>query len=141
MPIDNELYDRLGGSWWDEDNPLNLLHGSLTPARMEYFRGVLRDRLGGRAAGLKALDIGCGAGLLAEEFAWLGCEVTAVDPSEPALAAARQHAAEGGLAIRYLAAAARNCRSRTQASTSFSAVMCWNTSPICPGSSRRPHGS
>ncbi|WP_336713898.1 bifunctional 2-polyprenyl-6-hydroxyphenol methylase/3-demethylubiquinol 3-O-methyltransferase UbiG [Arthrobacter sp. USHLN218] len=103
MPIDNELYDRLGGSWWDEDNPLNLLHGSLTPARMDYFRTVLRHRLGGGPARLKALDIGCGAGLLAEEFARLGCEVTGVDPSGPALAAARRHAAEGGLDIHYLA--------------------------------------
>ena len=41
MPIDNELYDRLGGSWRDEDNPLNLLHGSLTPGRLDYFRTVL----------------------------------------------------------------------------------------------------
>jgi hypothetical protein len=31
MPIDNDVYDRLGGSWWDESSPLNLLHGT-TPA-------------------------------------------------------------------------------------------------------------
>ena len=121
MPVDNELYDRLGGSWWDEDNPLNLLHGSLTPARMKYFRAVLRDRLGGRVSGLRALDIGCGAGLLAEEFARLGCEVTGVDPSEPALAAARRHAAEGGLAIRYLAGSGEDL---PLADASFDVVLC-----------------
>ncbi|MFJ6359344.1 hypothetical protein [Pseudarthrobacter oxydans] len=40
-PIDNDVYNRLDASWWDEDNPLNL-HGSLTPARMAYFHEVLR---------------------------------------------------------------------------------------------------
>ena len=23
VPIDNDVYDRMGGSWWDETNPLN----------------------------------------------------------------------------------------------------------------------
>lgn len=121
MPIDNELYDRLGGSWWDEDNPLNLLHGSLTPARTQYFRTVLRDRPGGGLSGLKALDIGCGAGLLAEEFARLGCDVTGVDPSGPALAAARRHAAGGGLEIRYLAGSGEELPLPDQ---SFNVVLC-----------------
>jgi 2-polyprenyl-6-hydroxyphenyl methylase / 3-demethylubiquinone-9 3-methyltransferase len=102
VPIDNELYDRLGGSWWDEDNPLNLLHGSLTPARFAYFRKILDHERPAGAAGLKVLDIGCGAGFMSEEFARAGCEVTGVDPSAPALEAARRHAAAGGLTIGYL---------------------------------------
>src|SRR4030095_11598109 len=56
MPIDNEVYDRLGASWWDEGNPLNMLHGSCTPGRMTYFREIL-DRRG--IVGGRALDIGC----------------------------------------------------------------------------------
>ena len=32
VPIDNDVYDRIGVGWWDESNPLNLLQGSLTPA-------------------------------------------------------------------------------------------------------------
>jgi 2-polyprenyl-6-hydroxyphenyl methylase/3-demethylubiquinone-9 3-methyltransferase len=47
------------------------------------------------------LDVGCGGGLLAEEFARLGCAVTGVDPSQESLAAAREHAATQGLAIGY----------------------------------------
>ena len=42
MPIDNEVYDREGAGWWDENNPLNILHGSLTPGRFAYFRDVSR---------------------------------------------------------------------------------------------------
>ncbi|NMR31596.1 bifunctional 2-polyprenyl-6-hydroxyphenol methylase/3-demethylubiquinol 3-O-methyltransferase UbiG [Crystallibacter degradans] len=120
-PIDNDVYNRFGGSWWDEANPLNLLHGSLTSARMTYFREVLQRELGkdvGRVAktgslpngsavaraigaGLKALDVGCGAGLLAEEFARLGFDVVGVDPSAVAIEAARAHAEMSGLRIRY----------------------------------------
>jgi 2-polyprenyl-6-hydroxyphenyl methylase/3-demethylubiquinone-9 3-methyltransferase len=66
MPIDNEVYDRLGAGWWDEDNPLNMLHGSCTPGRMGFFREVL-DRRG--VVGGRALDVGCGAGFIAEELA------------------------------------------------------------------------
>jgi 2-polyprenyl-3-methyl-5-hydroxy-6-metoxy-1,4-benzoquinol methylase len=34
-------------------------------------------------------DVGCGGGLLAEEFAELGCEVIGVDPSTESLAVVR----------------------------------------------------
>jgi 2-polyprenyl-6-hydroxyphenyl methylase / 3-demethylubiquinone-9 3-methyltransferase len=33
MPIDNDVYNREGEGSWEEDNPLNLRHGSLTPGR------------------------------------------------------------------------------------------------------------
>jgi 2-polyprenyl-6-hydroxyphenyl methylase/3-demethylubiquinone-9 3-methyltransferase len=102
MPIDNEVYDRLGAGWWDEDNPLNLLHGSCTPGRMAYFRDVLGRR---GAAGGRALDIGCGAGFITEELAALGCTATGIDPSSVAVETARAHAANRGLAIEYLVGA------------------------------------
>ena len=104
MPLDNDVYERLGGSWWDETSPLNLLHGSFTPGRLAYFRDVLARQAGaGQAglAGLRVLDIGCGGGFLAEEFAALGCQVTGIDPSAVSIAAARAHAAGRGLTIDY----------------------------------------
>jgi 2-polyprenyl-6-hydroxyphenyl methylase/3-demethylubiquinone-9 3-methyltransferase len=101
MPIDNDVYDRLGGSWWDESSPLFLLHG-ITPGRFAYFREVLARQRAIPASGLRALDIGCGGGFLAEEFAALGCQVTGIDPSPPSIAAARAHAASRGLRIDYL---------------------------------------
>ena len=99
MPIDNEVYDRLGSGWWNEDNPLNMLHGSCTPGRMAYFREVLgrRGAIGGRA-----LDVGCGAGFIAEELAVGGFTVTGIDPSHVAVKAARAHAGQGGLDIEYV---------------------------------------
>jgi 2-polyprenyl-6-hydroxyphenyl methylase / 3-demethylubiquinone-9 3-methyltransferase len=101
VPIDNEIYDRIGQSWWDERSPLNILHGSMTPGRFAYFREVLTRQCDGRAAGLRALDVGCGGGFLAEEFARLGFDVVGVDPSAVSIEAARAHAAAGSLTIDY----------------------------------------
>ena len=101
MPIDNEVYDREGGGWWDEDNPLNILQGSMTPGRLAYFRHVLAERLNLDSAGLRALDVGCGGGFLAEELARLGCQVVGVDPSVVSIDTARGHATEVGLDIDY----------------------------------------
>ncbi len=101
MPIDNEIYDRIGESWWDERSLLNFLHGSMTPGRFAYFREVLTRQCNGRAAGLRAVDVGCGGGFLAEEFARLGFDVAGVDPSAVSIEAAREHAAASGLRIDY----------------------------------------
>lgn len=103
MGIDNQIYDRIGSGWWDEANPLNMLNGSFTPGRFAYFRAVL-DRTGRDPAGLRAVDVGCGGGFLAEEFARLGCQVVGVDPSEVSVRTAQRHAESSGLSIGYAVA-------------------------------------
>jgi 2-polyprenyl-6-hydroxyphenyl methylase/3-demethylubiquinone-9 3-methyltransferase len=100
VPIDNDVYERLGGSWWDEASLLSLLHG-ITPGRVGYFHGVLARQFPAGVAGLRVLDIGCGGGFLAEEFAALGCQVTGIDPSPASIGAARAHATARGLHIDY----------------------------------------
>ena len=105
MPVDNQLYDRFAGTWWDEDSPLAMLRTAVNPARFGYLREVLSEKQGLAPHGLKVLDVGCGGGLLAEEFARLGCRVTGVDPSGDSLATARAHAREEGLEIDYVVAA------------------------------------
>jgi 2-polyprenyl-6-hydroxyphenyl methylase/3-demethylubiquinone-9 3-methyltransferase len=52
-------------------------------------------------AGKRALDVGCGAGLLCEPLARLGAGVTGLDAAPENIAAARAHAQPQGLAIDY----------------------------------------
>jgi len=52
--------------------------------------------------------VGCGGGILSEEFAKIGCRVTGIDPSAPSLETARKHAASEGLMIEYRQADGEN---------------------------------
>lgn len=101
MPVDNELYNRLAATWWDENEVLHSLLTLVNPARFGYFHEVLVKRLQLEVKGKKALDVGCGGGLLAEEFARLGCDVTGIDPSQPSIVIAQEHAAQQHLSITY----------------------------------------
>jgi 2-polyprenyl-6-hydroxyphenyl methylase/3-demethylubiquinone-9 3-methyltransferase len=95
------MYDRLSHTWWEDDGFLNVLKSGLNPARFGYMRRILTEQLALDPNGLHVLDVGCGGGLLAEEFARLGCMVTGVDPSSESLEVARRHARDQGLEIDY----------------------------------------
>ena len=67
-----------------------------TPPRPDSPAGQLKP-----LSGRRALDVGCGAGLLCEPLARLGADVTGVDAAAENIAAAKAHAAAMGLAITY----------------------------------------
>src|ERR1041384_7807423 len=101
MSVDNDLYNRPHDIWWDESESLYFLKSGMNPARVAYFRSILIDHLKIDPKGKKTLDIGCGGGILAEEFARMGCEVIGIDPSAPSIATAAAHAKKSGLSIDY----------------------------------------
>jgi 2-polyprenyl-6-hydroxyphenyl methylase/3-demethylubiquinone-9 3-methyltransferase len=103
MSVDNDIYERMSDRWWGDDSFLTLLRTGLNRGRFAYFERVLCDRLALDPRALRVLDIGCGGGLLAEEFAKLGCKVTGIDPSTSSVAVAREHADRSRLAIEYVA--------------------------------------
>ena len=98
--VDNEIYEIYGDTWWNDDAEFGLssLRYCVNPVRYGYFKRILQ-RL--RIPGKTVLDVGCGGGFLAEEFARDGFQVTGIDPSAKSVAAARKHAAENRLDIRY----------------------------------------
>ena len=113
--VDSEVrqFASQAGDWWNPRGSEAMLH-KLNPVRLAYIRDWIDqhwqcDECGRRPLeGKRALDVGCGAGLLAEPLARLGAQVTAIDPAEELIAAAREHAAGQGLAIDYRAAAVEN---------------------------------
>ena len=88
-----------------------MLH-RLGPVRTSYIRKVASSHFAlqqsGRRpfAGLTALDVGCGGGLLCEPLARLGASVTGIDPAEPNITTASAHAEASGVEIEYRAATA-----------------------------------
>jgi 2-polyprenyl-6-hydroxyphenyl methylase/3-demethylubiquinone-9 3-methyltransferase len=108
VPEEVTQFAKQARDWWDPNGPEAMLH-RLNPVRLKYIRDQVdrhwqcdecsRTPLAGRTA----LDVGCGAGLLAEPLARLGAEVTGLDASPELIAAAREHAAAGGLTIDYRA--------------------------------------
>lgn len=99
--IDNGFYNAKNDIWWDENAFLSLLKTSFNPCRFGYFLKQYTDTLRHAVHGKTALDVGCGGGILAEEFAAAGFSVTGIDPSENSIQTAKRHAVKNGLAIRY----------------------------------------
>jgi 2-polyprenyl-6-hydroxyphenyl methylase/3-demethylubiquinone-9 3-methyltransferase len=99
--IDNEIYDRRSDLWWSERGFASMLEHVSNPWRVPYFQRIIACERKIEPDGIRLLDVGCGGGVLAEEFAAMGFEVTGIDPSQRSLDAASSHAAERGLRIDY----------------------------------------
>jgi len=95
-------FGALAAEWWNPNGPFGALH-RLNPLRLQYIRelagdaGVTRRPL----AGLDALDLGCGGGLVSAPLARMGARVTAIDAAPESVGAARAYAEQAGLEIDF----------------------------------------
>jgi 2-polyprenyl-6-hydroxyphenyl methylase/3-demethylubiquinone-9 3-methyltransferase len=102
-----EHFGRLADDWWNPKGSSAMLH-RLNPVRLRYIREAVDLHWDGDPAGFtplsgrRVLDVGCGAGLLAEPLARLGADTTGVDAAAENIAVAHAHAQESGLAIDYV---------------------------------------
>lgn len=105
-PEEAAHFGALAADWWDAKGSSAMLH-RLNPVRLAFIRDAVDLHFACSAdairplAGRRALDVGCGAGLLCEPLARLGAQVTGVDAASENIAAARDHAGAMGLAIDY----------------------------------------
>ncbi len=107
-PKEAAHFGTMAADWWDPKGSSAMLH-KLNPVRLAYIRAAIdrhwdSDDHGFRPlSGKRALDVGCGAGLLAEPLARLGASVTGLDAAPENIAVAVAHAQGQGLAIDYRA--------------------------------------
>jgi 2-polyprenyl-6-hydroxyphenyl methylase/3-demethylubiquinone-9 3-methyltransferase len=105
-PAEAAHFGKLAADWWDPKGSSAMLH-RMNPVRLAFIREAIDTHRRGDSrelkplAGRRALDVGCGAGLLCEPLARLGAEVTGLDAAPENVAAAQAHAAGTGLAIDY----------------------------------------
>lgn len=105
-PDEAAFFGKLAADWWNPRGSSAMLH-RITPVRVGHVRGAVVAHFGldSRSrrpfSGLAALDVGCGAGLMAEPLARMGAEVTAIDAAPENIEAAKAHAIGQGLTIDY----------------------------------------
>ena len=106
VPAEAAFFGALAADWWDPKGSSAMLH-RLNPVRLRYLRDRIEEAWGcdprsrRPLEGRRALDVGCGAGLLTEPLARLGAQVAGIDAASESIAVARAHAEGQGLAIDY----------------------------------------
>jgi len=106
VPEEAERFGELASDWWNPKGRSAMLH-KLNPVRLKYIRDQVDQHWQGDECsrtpldGKTALDVGCGAGLLAEPLRRLGARVTGIDASPEVIAVARDHSTTVGLEIDY----------------------------------------
>lgn len=103
-PQEIAKFSALSASWWDAKGPFAGLH-RMNPLRLGFVRERAAKHFGLSGvrplSGLKAIDLGCGGGLVTLPLARLGAEVIGIDGSADAVGAARLQAQQVGLTARF----------------------------------------
>jgi 2-polyprenyl-6-hydroxyphenyl methylase/3-demethylubiquinone-9 3-methyltransferase len=108
-------FSDMAARWWDPQGPMRPLH-EINPARLVWI-----DRLA-HLSGKRVLDVGCGAGVLAEAMAARGADVTGIDMAGKPLKVAQLHALESGARVHYEESTAEAMAEREPAA--FDVVTC-----------------
>merc|ERR1712000_601509 len=93
-------FSELASRWWDPEGEFKPLH-LINPLRLDFINQ--------HSEGLfdkKAVDIGCGGGILAESMARAGATVTGLDMAEASLEVAKLHGLESGVKVDYVCSTA-----------------------------------
>jgi len=108
-PKELEKFSELAHRWWDPASEFRPLH-EINPLRVGWI-----DEIAG-IAGKRAVDVGCGGGILAEALAQRGAQVKGIDLADKPLKVAQLHLAESKLAIDYEKISAEDLAAREPAS-------------------------
>jgi len=94
-PAELAKFSALAHRWWDPESEFRPLH-EINPLRLAHI-----ERLAGGLEGKRALDVGCGGGILAEAMAARGARVLGIDLADKPVKVAMIHAAETSSRVDY----------------------------------------
>jgi 2-polyprenyl-6-hydroxyphenyl methylase/3-demethylubiquinone-9 3-methyltransferase len=94
-PAELAKFSALAHRWWDPESEFRPLH-EINPLRLAHI-----ERLAGGLEGKRALDVGCGGGILAEAMAARGARVLGIDLADKPVKVAMIHAAETSSPVDY----------------------------------------
>jgi 2-polyprenyl-6-hydroxyphenyl methylase/3-demethylubiquinone-9 3-methyltransferase len=100
-PAELAKFSALAQRWWDPESEFRPLH-QINPMRLEWI-----DRLA-VLRGKRALDVGCGGGILSEAMAHRGAVVKGIDLAIKPLQVATLHAQQSGASVHYQAISAED---------------------------------
>ena len=86
-PAELAKFSELAHRWWDPESEFRPLH-QINPLRLDWIQGLAPLQ------GQRALDVGCGGGILSDAMARAGALVTGIDLATKALKVAQLHALE-----------------------------------------------
>lgn len=99
-PAEIRRFDALADEWRKPDGRFKVVQ-TFHRARSSWLLAKLPIWVGRPLAGLPVLDVGCATGLMSEDLAARGCQVTAIDAAGRNIEIARHHARKRGFAIDY----------------------------------------
>src|SRR5450755_1532087 len=86
-PRELAKFSDLAHRWWDTESDFRPLH-QINPLRLDWIDSLAPLN------GKRALDVGCGGGILADSMARRGADVLGIDLAAKALKVAQLHAIE-----------------------------------------------
>jgi 2-polyprenyl-6-hydroxyphenyl methylase / 3-demethylubiquinone-9 3-methyltransferase len=99
-----EKFSKISDEWWDQNGKFKPLH-KFNPIRVNFIKKQILKHFSD-IKDLNILDIGCGGGLVSEQFAKMQANVTGIDASTKNIEVAKIHAKKSNLNINYIATSA-----------------------------------
>lgn len=99
-------FEALAEEWWNPDGKFRVMH-AFNEARRGYIEASVAQKFQHPLthqkplAGIRILDVGCGAGLICEPLALLGGDVVGVDATSRNIEIAKRHARQTGVYVDY----------------------------------------
>ena len=105
-PEEIARFSAVADAWWNPSGAFRLVH-AFNKTRVEYLSHCLprlldRDPSAEQPlAGLRIIDVGCGAGIVTEPLSRFGAQITGIDATERNVEIATHHAALTHAPVRY----------------------------------------